>query len=65
MGESLAAGVQVLNDEPSTTTFESRPHSMGQDDIVTSGRELSQQAPSPLNTILERYATLSKFACIN
>ena len=60
LGESLAAGVQVLNDEPSTTTFESRPLSMVQEDIITSGRELSQQAPSPLNTILERYANFEK-----
>ena len=60
LGVSLAAGVQVLNDEPSTTTFESRPLSMSQDELIGTGRELNQQSPSPLNTILERYANFEK-----
>lgn len=60
LGDSLAFGVQVLNDEPSTTTFESRPHSMGQEELLTTGRELNQPSLLPLNTILERYANFEK-----
>ena len=60
LGDSLALGVQVLIDEPSTTTFESRPHSMGQEELLNTGLEINQPSPSPLNTILERYANFEK-----
>ena len=60
LGESLAVGIQALNDEPSTTTFDTKPVSMGQEDMVIPGIELSQQSQSPLNTILERYANFEK-----
>ena len=60
LGDGLTAGVQALNDEPSTTTFETRPLSIGPDELLATGRELNQQSPSPLNTILERYANFEK-----
>ena len=60
LGVSLGAGVQILTDEPSTTTFESRPISMSQTELLGSGLGLNQQSPSPLNTILERYANFEK-----
>ena len=60
LGDSLALGVQVLNDEPSTTTFETRPHSIGPDELLSPGLELNQPSLSPLSTILERYANFEK-----
>ena len=62
LGESLAVGVQTLNDEPATTAFlQSVPsisiESEGMDSPV---REPHQHSASPLNTILERYANFEK-----
>ena len=59
LGEGLTTGVQALNDEPSTTTFEARPVSLSSEEMLSTGRELNQ-SPSPLNTILERYANFEK-----
>ena len=59
LGEGLATGIQALNDEPSTTTFEARPSSIASEELLSSGRELNQ-SPSPLNTILERFANFEK-----
>ena len=60
LGDSLEVGVQILKDEPSTTTFESRPMSITQEELLSTGRELNQPSPSPFNTILERYANFEK-----
>ena len=59
LGEGLTTGVQALNDEPSTTTFEARPVSLSSEEMLSTGRELNQ-SPSPLSTILERYANFEK-----
>ena len=56
LGDGLTTGVQALNDEPSTTTFEARPLSLGPDEVLGT----PSASPSPLNTILERYANFEK-----